>query len=68
VQGEGEAELMAAKKRTDTAKGDLEWKLVQQTSHFNTSMDRLASKIVDTKTEADIVVKRLDSKVEKISS
>jgi hypothetical protein len=59
---------MAAKKSTDTAKGDLEWKLVQQTSHFNTTMDGLTSKILDTKTEVNIDVKRLDNKVEKINN
>jgi hypothetical protein len=58
---------VAAKKHIDTTKGDLERKLVQQNSHFNTAMDQLASKIWGTKTEVDIVVKGLDNKVEKIN-
>jgi exonuclease VII large subunit len=57
VQREVGAELVAAEKRIDTVKGDLERKLVQQTSHFNNVMEELATRIVDTRTEADVDVK-----------
>jgi hypothetical protein len=39
VQGEVEAELVAAKRSIDTVQADLERKLAQQTSHFNAAVE-----------------------------
>jgi hypothetical protein len=49
-----EAELRAAKKSIDTVKENLDRKLNQQTSQTNIAIDKLATRIVDTRTEVDI--------------
>jgi hypothetical protein len=59
VQKEVAVELRAAKKNIHTAKENLDVKLNQQTSQPNIAIDELATRIVDTRTEADVSVNKL---------